>query len=119
MEGNAMTYDPNRQEPREPRPDREPYVEYDRDRDPGSGLAMVLGVMLVLAIGGFIYLYSVHGTSPVATNDMRPPITQPSTTGSAPAPETTGSGNTGSGNMTEPATPTPPAPPTPPANPAR
>jgi hypothetical protein len=27
----------------------------------------------------------------VATGDMRPPITQPSTTGSAPAPETTGS----------------------------
>ncbi|HWV52271.1 hypothetical protein [Pseudorhodoplanes sp.] len=91
-----MTYDPYRNEP-----PRDPYRDSRDIESGGSGATILLGALLLAAIGGFIYFYAMPGDQSVATNDMRPPITQPSTTGSAPAPETTGS----SANMPPAATP--------------
>jgi hypothetical protein len=81
-----MTYDPYRNEP-----PHDPYREYRNEDRAGAGAAILLGALLLAAIGGFIYFYSGVPEQGVASNDMRPLITQPSTTGSAPAPETTGS----------------------------
>ncbi|HWV41245.1 hypothetical protein [Pseudorhodoplanes sp.] len=90
-----MTYDPYR-DPSGQKPYRHPR---DLDRSSGSGAAILLGALLLAAIGGFIYFYSTPTDQSVVTNDIRPPITQPSTTGSGGAPETTGA----SGNMPAPA----------------
>lgn len=82
-----MTYDPYRNEL-----PRDPYRDPD-ERDPnqsGAGAAILLGALLLAALGGFIYFFNTDAQN-LATNDIRPPITQPSTTGSAPARETTGS----------------------------
>lgn len=81
-----MTYDPYRNEfP------RDPYRDDNRDPDAGgAGAAVLLGGLLLAALGGFIYFFSSDAQQ-VATNDVRPPITQPSTTGAGTPPETTGS----------------------------
>ena len=72
-----MTYDPyrNATTPRDP-------YDYNRDLPGSSGLGMLFGALMLLAIGGFIYFAGSGSDNTVATNDMRPPITQPSTTGS-------------------------------------
>jgi hypothetical protein len=86
-----MTYDPYRNEPPRNEPTDEAYRDYrDEDRI-AAGATILLGALLLAAIGGFLYFYAGPGDQNVATNDIRPPITQPSTTGAAPAPETTGS----------------------------
>lgn len=79
-----MTYDPYRNDlPRDP---------YRDPREVNSGGASILlAALLLAAIGGFIYFYAGPDEQSVATNDARPTVTQPATTGSAPAPETTGS----------------------------
>jgi len=76
-----MTYDPYRNQPP---PDR--YRDEDRA---AAGAAILLGALLLAAIGGFIYFNSGLSDRGVAIHDIRPPITQPATTGSAPARETT------------------------------
>ncbi len=81
-----MSHDPYR----DPQIDPAPYRDQRDPNSASSGAAILLGAVLLAAIGAFIYFYTDAGEQ-VATNDMRPPITQPSTTGSAPAPETTGS----------------------------
>jgi hypothetical protein len=81
-----MTYDPYR--------DQIPQDPHRYPRDPergGAGAAILLGAVLLAAIGGFIYFFTSDAQQVATNSDMRPPITQPSTTGSAPAPETTGS----------------------------
>jgi len=80
-----MTYDPYRNN----EPPHDPYRRYRTEDRTSAGAAILLGALLLAAIGGFIYFYSGPSEQSIAT-DMRPPITQPSTTGSAPAPETTG-----------------------------
>jgi hypothetical protein len=80
-----MTYDPYRNEL-----PNDPYREYRDPNGTSAGAGLLLGALLLAALGGFIYFFST-GDQNVATNEMRPPITQPSTTGSGPAPETTGS----------------------------
>ncbi len=82
-----MSYDPYRN----PRPPREPYQDFHRDPDSGTATSFLLGALILLALGGFIYYYAGGDRSNVVTNDMRPPITQPNTTGAA-----TGSGQTSS-----------------------
>jgi hypothetical protein len=79
-----MTFDPNRNDLP---PD--PYRDYRKQTRAGAGAAILLGALLLAAIGGFIYFYSGVPESGVATNDTRPPIAQPSR--SDPVPETTGS----------------------------
>lgn len=81
-----MTYDPYRNKTPPP-PPREPYQ--DVHRDAGTGTSFLLGALILVALGGFIYYYAGSDSSNVATNDMRPPITQPSTTGSGTPAETT------------------------------
>ena len=75
-----MTYDPNRYEPYR----YDPYSnEPPRDLDDYSGgVAILVGALLLAALGG-IYFASPSDQA----YDIRPPITQPSTTGAAPAPE--------------------------------
>lgn len=104
-----MSYDPyrNTTPPRQTTPPREPYQDFHRDPDGGTGTSFLLGALILLALGGFIYYYAGIDHTNVATNDMRPPITQPSTTGSAPASETTGSNDK---VVTEPARPAEPRP---------
>lgn len=76
-----MTYDPNRYEPYR----YDPYSnEPPRDLDDYSGgVAILVGALLLAALGGFIYFASPSDQA----YDIRPPITQPSTTGAGPAPE--------------------------------
>ncbi len=82
-----MSFDPYRDTTKPP---REPYQDFHRDPDGGTGTSFLLGALVLLALGGFIYYYAgIADRSDVATN-MRAPITQPSTTGSATPPETTG-----------------------------
>lgn len=87
-----MTYDPYRDPYRNEPPDGSDleYRDYRNEDRAAAGAAILLGALLLAAIGGFIYFNAGTGDR-VATTDLRPPITQPSTTGSAPAPETTGS----------------------------
>ncbi len=71
-----MTYDPygNANDPRD---------SYYRRSGSGSGGAGLLLVMALLVLGGFIYYFSMQDRTTVASTDMRAPITQPDTTGSA------------------------------------
>ncbi len=94
-----MTYETNRETNRYPTPNdpyENPYrVTTGRDeartRNP-VGSALLFGALLLAAIGAFIY-YSSGYQPTVATNEMRPPITQPKEQ-VRPAPaETTGAGN--------------------------
>ncbi|MGE3987541.1 hypothetical protein [Pseudorhodoplanes sp.] len=83
-----MTHDPHRDEPVGRR------YRHPRDANRASAsVAILLGALLLAAIGSFIYFYAGPGEN-VATNDIRPPITQPSTTGSAPAPDATDAAET-------------------------
>ncbi len=61
----------------------------------GAGAAILLGVLLLVAIGGFVFYFAGSGDQSATTEQMRPPITQPATNGSAAEPEVTGS----SGNV--------------------
>ena len=76
-----MTYDPYSNDP--PRDDLEPY-----SAGVAIGVVVVLGALMFGAIVGFIF--AGPSDMKLATNDLRPPITQPSTTGSSanmpPAP---------------------------------
>jgi len=89
-----MTYDPYRNDDASYQ-DASWQDESDRDYRnedrAAAGAAILLGAALLAAIGSVVYFYSGAYDRSVATNDIRPPITQPSTTGSAPAAETTGS----------------------------
>jgi hypothetical protein len=72
-----MTYDPysNASTPPDPR---------YRDPEGGTGAGIMVGALMLLALGGFIYFYAGSSETNVATNDIRPPITQQQgTTGSA------------------------------------
>lgn len=81
-----MTYDPYRNEP-----PHDPYRDYREANATGAGAPILLGALLLAALGGFIYFFTGPADQTVATNEMRPPITQPSTTGAGRTPETTGS----------------------------
>lgn len=92
-----MSYDPYRDTtPHNTTPPREPFQNFERDPDGGTGSSFLLGALVLIALGGFIYYYAGLDTPNMATNDLRPPVTQPSTTGAAPATDA-------------PATTTPPA----------
>mgnify|MGYP005852672051 CR=1 FL=1 len=80
-----MSHDPHRNQT-----PRDPYREYRAENRTNAGAAILLAALLLAAIGGFAYFYAGAPNPGVATSDIRPPITQPSTTGAAPAPETTG-----------------------------
>lgn len=85
-----MTYDPY-QNP-SPRDRYEnPYRIDATDSQTSVGTALLLGALLLAAIGGFVY-YSSSDEPSVAGNDMRPPITQPRQDVPAAQPETTGAG---------------------------
>jgi hypothetical protein len=89
-----MTYDPYRNDDasyQDASWQDDSYRDYRSEDRTAAGAAILLGAALLAAIGSFIYFYSSASDPSVATNELRPPITQPSTTGSAPAPETTGS----------------------------
>lgn len=79
-----MTYDPYRNDV-----PRDPYRDPRDPKEKGAGAGLLLGALLLAALGGFIYFFNA-GDQNVATNEVRPPITQPSTTGSSsnmtPAP---------------------------------
>jgi hypothetical protein len=86
-----MTYDPYRN--RSPRdPYEKPYRVGAADSQTGFGAALLLGALLLAAIGGFIY-YGSSDQPSVASNDMRPPIIQPKQNVPAMQPETTGAGS--------------------------
>jgi hypothetical protein len=87
-----MTFDPYRDDPhRNAVPPPDPARDYGSQQRAGAGAAILLGALLLAAIGGFIYFFAGIGDRSAATTDIRPPITQPATTGAAPAPEITGS----------------------------
>ena len=71
-----MTYDPYRNEP---------------PLEPGSSTGAVILFSAVLLLVAAIALYAVPSDQNIAANDNRPPITQPSSTGSSanmpPAPQ--------------------------------
>jgi hypothetical protein len=92
--GHVMTYDPYRNDDASYQDGSwqdDSYRDYRNEDRTAAGAAILLGAVLLAAIGGLIYFYSGASDRNIATNDLRPPITQPSTTGAAPAPETTGS----------------------------
>ena len=76
-------------------PPHELQGDYRDEIRAGAGAAILLGVLLIVAIGGFVFYFAGAGNRSATVNDMRPPITQPSSNGSAAEPEVTGS----SGNM--------------------
>lgn len=94
-----MTYDPYRQ-PTPQDPYENPYRVNEEQNRSGTGVAMILGAVLLAAIAGFVY-FSNGEQATVANNDIRPPITQSNDPARPAAPETTGSGS--SSNMEEPA----------------
>ena len=71
-----------------PSPPREPYQDFHRNPDAGTGTSFLLGALVLIALGGFIYYYAGNNHSDIAIQDVRPPITQPSTTGSGAPAET-------------------------------
>ncbi len=87
-----MTYDPYRTNPSPHDPYENPYRVSEADSQTGTGAALILGALLLAAIGSFVYFSS--GDQPgVASNEMRPPITQPNDPARPASPETTGSGS--------------------------
>jgi hypothetical protein len=88
--GIPMTYDPYRQ-PSPQDPYENPYRVHEADSQTGTGAALLLGALLLAAIGGFVY-YSTGDQPSVANNEMRPPITQSNEPANRSAPETTGAG---------------------------
>ncbi len=90
-----MSYDPYRDmtPPPQETPPREPFQDFHRDPDGGTTTSFLVGALVLLALGGFIYYYAGTADKSDVATDMRPPITQPTTTGSGTG-ETTGAGNT-------------------------
>jgi len=86
-----MTYDPYRH-PTPQDPYENPYRVQEADSQTGTGVALILGALLLAAIGGFAY-FSTGDQPSVANNEMRPPITQPNDPARRSAPETTGAGS--------------------------
>ena len=86
-----MTYDPNRY-PTPQDPYENPYRVHEADSQTGMGAALILGALLLAAIGSFIY-FSTGDQATVANNEMRPPITLPNDPAKQSAPETTGAGS--------------------------
>ena len=85
-----MTYDPYRNTtPSSTPPPREPFQDFHRDPDGGTGTSFLLGALILVALGGFIYYYAAGDHSDIATDNLRPPVTQQSTTGSGTPAETT------------------------------
>lgn len=78
-----MTYDPYRNDITPP----DPFRGYRDPNESGTGTGMLLAALMLLALGGFIFYFANTDAQNVASTDMRPPITQPSTTGSAPTRE--------------------------------
>ncbi len=74
-----MTYDPyrNTRPSSTPPPPREPFQDFHRDPDGGTGTSFLLGALILVALGGFIYYYAASDHSDIATNNLRPPVTQP------------------------------------------
>ena len=72
-----------------------PYRVTDPDREVGSADALLLGALLLFAIGGFIY-FSYSGTNDretVLSHDMRPQIgQQPKAAARLTSPDTMGAG---------------------------
>ena len=93
-----MTYDPYRNATTPPDP-------YHRDPEDGSGGTMMLGALVLLAIGGFVYFFGTSDNTNVASNDLRPPVTQssPSTTGAAPSAPPDATTGSASSPQTQPA----------------
>ena len=71
-----------------------PQSDYRDEARAGAGAAILLGALLLVAIGGFVFYFAGAGDSAVTTNGMSPPITQPATNGSEPEPAATGSSRT-------------------------
>lgn len=70
-----MTYDPY-QQPNPNDPYENPYRVNEVERETGMGSTFLLAALIIAAVGGFIY-YGTSGDQPtVASNEMRPPITQ-------------------------------------------
>ena len=97
-----MTNDPYRQ-PTPQDPYENPYRVNEEENRSGTGVAMILGALLLAAIAGFVY-FSTGDQATVANNDIRPPITQSNDPARDPARpavrETTGSGTS---NLDQPA----------------
>jgi hypothetical protein len=87
-----MTYDPYRSDPRSNDPYANPYRVRDPDREIGAGAGLLLAALLLFAIGGFVLFYGTGERTTIATNDLRPPITQPHNPARGNPPETTGAG---------------------------
>jgi hypothetical protein len=92
---DTMRDDPERGAPR--RVDK-PYTDlppHDLERDYrdevrfGAGAAIVLGVLLLVAIAGFVYFFAGIGYRSVANHEV--PVQQQGGTGVERVPETTGS----------------------------
>jgi hypothetical protein len=74
-------------------PYENPYrVTHDGQDTAGVSAAILLGALLLAAIGGFIY-FSGGDRAIVANNELRPPITQPNEAARPAQPETTGAAN--------------------------
>ena len=78
-----MTYDPFRNVL-----PRDPFRDYRDPNDTGAGAGLLLGAVMLLALGGFFYYFANTDAQNLATHEPRPPMAQPSSTGSG---ATTGS----------------------------
>jgi hypothetical protein len=92
--GIVMTYDPYRNDPRPNDPYPNPYRVTDPDREVGAGPAVLLGALLLAAIGGFIFFYGAGDSTTMLSSDLRPQLRQPQLPAVNP-PETTGAGQSG------------------------
>ena len=86
-------------------PPREPYQDFHRDPDAGTGTSFLLGALILVALGDFIYYYSGSETPNIASKDMRSPVTQPSTTGSGTPAEPRGANTPNNSANPQPARP--------------
>ncbi len=90
-----MTYDPYRNDPRPNDPYANPYRVTDPDREVGAGPAVLLGALLLAAIGGFIFFYGAGDNTTMLSSDLRPQISQPNHPAPVTPRETTGAGQSG------------------------
>lgn len=81
-----MTYDPYRNDDasyQDASWQDDSYRDYRNEDRAAAGAAILLGAALLAAIGSFVYFYSGAAERSIATNNLRPAVTQPETTGSA------------------------------------